>query len=587
MNAPANLTAEWAWLLIDGFAASGVTDVVISPGSRSTPFVLAAAGHPRVRCHDVVDERSAGFFALGLARATGAPPLLLCTSGSAAAHYLPSVIEAGAARVPLLVLTADRPFELHDCAAPQTVDQQKLFGDHGRAFFDLGLPDPSPMALRALRRRTAQAHLVARWPIAGAVHVNARARKPLEPPTVLGDAERTLNEVVRAISRRPLTSAHPPRELPSEEGLVELTAACRSSRRGLLIAGPAPIAQSEARADLLALARLMGFPLLVEAPSQLRFCDGAGAERVDAFDALLRSPRFRDSAAPDLIVQIGAPPTSSAWDRFLDAHPDCPRFVIAERGWNDPRSDAASLLFGDVRETARALRARLLERPPEVSGPWRERFAAGNERAWRAIDRLVDATGPLSEGEAVRAAVCSVPRGGVLAVGNSLPIREVDTFCPSHTADCAVWSQRGANGIDGLVSGAAGAATSGRPVTLIVGDISFQHDLGGLAVAARADAPLLLVVLNNGGGRIFEQLPLARVPNVEMTHWTTPGRLSIAHAAAAFGIAHRRAETRAGLVEALGEAQRTKRCAIVEAVVPPHGAAEMAEALDAAMAEIE
>lgn len=593
LSAPSNLGAEWARLLVDALAAAGVSDVVLSPGSRSTPFVLAVAAHPGLRCHDVVDERSAGFYALGLSRVTSAPPLLLCTSGTAAAHYLPSVIEAGAARVPLLVLTADRPFELMGCAAPQTIDQVRLFGEHARDFVELGLPNEAPGALRALRRQAAQAVLTARWPLPGAVHLNARVQKPLEPPTVLEDAERDLAALVRSIGERAPTRAFPPRELPSEEGLAELARACLGAKRGLLVAGPAPLSAIGARADLLALAALTGFPLLVEAPSQLRFCDDGGALRVDAFDTLLRSPRFREQAAPDLIVQIGAPPTSSAWERYLDAHSGCPRFVVAARGWNDPRSDAEGLLYGEVRETARALLARLRERPPAPSGAWRQRFEDGNAAAWRAVDRVLaarsldgrraDGAPALSEGEAVRMAVGSVPKAGLLAIGNSLPIREVDTWCPSSAAECAVWSQRGANGIDGLISGAAGAAASGRPVTLLIGDVSFLHDLGGLAVAARAKAPLVIVVLDNGGGRIFEQLPVARVPGVALEHWTTPGRLSIGHAASAFGIAHLRAETRGALHEALEGAQAATGCTVVEVPLAPHGAAEMAAALDAAM----
>lgn len=591
MSAPTNLLAEWARLLLGSLAAAGVRDVVISPGSRSTPFVLAAAAEPRLRCHDIIDERSAAFFALGLARATGQPPLLLCTSGTAGAHYFPAVVEAAQAFVPLLVLTADRPFELQDCAAPQTIDQRKLFGDHARASIELGLPDESDGALRALKRQAAQAVYTSRAPLPGAVHLNARARKPLEPPPIEseGPAEHALRERVRAIAAAPLPRAFAPRLAPDPAAVDELARACLGARSGLIVAGPAPIAQAEDRADLLALAARTGFPLLAEATSQLRFnataskpdaTDDASAPFIaDAFDALLRLPRFREAHPPDLIIQIGPPPTSGAFDQYLAAHPDTARWVIAPHGWNDPRSDARGLLFAEVGAAARALRDRItaLGGPTREPLAWTAMWRAADAIARRETTRLLADETTLSEGAVARAAASSVPAGGLLLVGNSLPIRELDTFAAASDARCAVLSQRGANGIDGLVSGAAGAAASGRPTTLLVGDVSFLHDLGGLVACRGTRVPLVLVVIQNGGGRIFEQLPVARVPQIgdDLRHFTTPHDLRFDHAAALFGLRYARAQTLAELDSALASASSSTDVTIIEAIVPPHGAAAM------------
>ena len=586
MSEPANLLSKWAGLLLDSLADAGVTDVVISPGSRSTPFVFAAARNSRLVCHDLVDERSAGFFALGLARATGRAPLLLCTSGTAGAHYFPSLIEADQAAIPLLVLTADRPFELQGCAAPQTIDQIKLYGDHVRRFVDLGLPDGSAGALRALRRTAFQAALATRWPVPGPVHLNARAKKPLEPSQKDGPEERALTTLAAGIAEMRF-AAYPPRTLPDDGGIEVIARACLSARRGLIMCGPAPITQADARAAIFDLAARTGFPLLCEAASQLRFTGvPRGAAIVcDAFDALLASERFRTGAAPDLILQFGAPPTSGAWDRYLAAHPNCARYVVARHGWNDPASNARALVFCEVGDGAKAIAALIAALQQGVPEPteWQSRWAQANAAAWQAIDAAVSAAGEgaprLEEAHVVRAAVASVPAGGLLALGNSLPIREVDSFCRASSVACEVLSQRGANGIDGLVSGAAGAAASGRATTLILGDVSLLHDLGGLAAARGVTVPLVVVVINNDGGRIFEQLPVASVPGAELAHWTTPHGLSFAHAAALFGHRYALVESRAGLAPALAAAQANRGCTIIEARVPPHGAAEFLAAL--------
>ncbi|HEX2572377.1 MAG TPA: 2-succinyl-5-enolpyruvyl-6-hydroxy-3-cyclohexene-1-carboxylic-acid synthase [Polyangia bacterium] len=601
-----DLTAEWAGLLMGSLADAGVTDVVVSPGSRSTPFVLAAVRHSegqgqgRLRLVDVIDERSAGFYALGRAKATGRPCLLVCTSGSAGAHYLPAVIEAGLSHTPLIVLTADRPLELQECGAPQTIDQLKLFGDHVRGFFELGGPEGDPTALAGLRRAVAQAVARSRHPVPGAVHLNVRARKPLEPRPAASEEERALARRVRAVRGTPIATFHPPRLEPSPEALDDLERACREARRGLIVCGPAPLGQAEARPLLLRLAARTGFPLCVEATSQLRFGvapfheDGeAQAALCDGFDALFAVEAFRRQHAADVVLQFGGTPTSGGWERYLAAGGTTRRLVVNPYGWSDPHSSATAMIQAEVTSTVRALLGRLEERGPNQRDErgqahrarWGERFRAANREAWRVIDELVTAPESLGEAQVARAVVASVPREGVLAVGNSLPIRMVDRYAPARLGTCRVWSQRGANGIDGLVSGAAGVAASGCPTTLLLGDVSLLHDLGGLAVAARATGPLVIVVVQNRGGRIFEQLPLVStgLPEVAaaLPHFTTPHEVSFGAAAALFGIAYHRVETLADLDQALGVAQARQGCSLLEAVVPPHGAA----ALDAALRE--
>lgn len=594
MNPP-NLLTEWARLLMASLRAAGVEDVVLSPGSRSTPFTWAALRDPGLRCRTIVDERSAAFFAVGQARMSGRATLLVCTSGSAAANYFPAVVEAAESATPLLLLTADRPFELQHAAAPQTIDQTRLFGDYARRYFELGMPDPEPAMLGALQRMAAQAVLASRAPLPGPVHLNARARKPLEPvvkglePAGTGPASGAagaeagrLRETVEDLVRRGPSRASATTPIPDAAAVQALAAACRSARRGIIVCGPAApwqAADAEATAELV---RATGFAFVPEAASQQRFPERAENDRhatgdlprdhvIDAFPTLLASERFRDTREPDLILQIGRPPTASAWDHYLRRWP-AERFALWPYGWADPWSSATAVIQGDPTATIRALLT-ALPGEEDAAGPatgraaWLDGLRRANDIAWSATDAVL--RDGYTEGAAVRAAFDAIPAGGVLALGNSLPIRHGDSFLRAAPRGISVWSQRGANGIDGLVSGAAGAAASGRPTTLLIGDVSFLHDMGGLYAAREAGGPLTIVILNNGGGRIFEQLPIAGTAGAAFSAWLTPPRVDFAAVTAAFGIPHARCESLDALTGALAEGHDgAGGPRVVEAVLP-------------------
>ena len=583
---PENLLTDWATLLLGSLADAGITDVVISPGSRSTPFVVAAARNSRLRCHDAMDERGAAFFALGLTRVTGRPSLLICTSGTAGAHYLPAVIEAACSYTPVVILTADRPLELQQCGASQTIDQIKLFGDHARAFFELGTPDASGGALRSVRRIAAQAVARSQWPNPGAVHINGRARKPLEPMPARTDHGRELGSSVTRLLAEPITSMHWPELALDASGLDTAVRAIRSASRGLIIAGPAPAQQCAAREALFRLATNAGFPILAEAASQLRFAGErpAGCVYVDAFDPILRSAEFRREARPDLVVQIGGFPVSTGFERFCSEHLDVPNLVLAPHGWHDPFNRATVHLVADVQHAARQLADRLGPREIGATSAWLELWRAADHESARVATRVAESDGDaLNEAAAARAMVHAAPHRSALLVGNSNAIRLVDTFAPSEPKDLVVLSQRGAAGIEGLISGAAGSACAGEhPVGLLIGDVSFFHDVSGLALAARVEhQPLVIVVIQNHGGRIFDQLPIAcaGVERRVIEHITTPHQLEIEPTARGFGLRYARAETRTQLEAALSHAYRTSGCTVIEAVVPDNGAAPLFEAV--------
>lgn len=571
--------AEWARLLMRTFADAGVRDLVASPGSRSTPWLLAALDENRFTCHAVADERSAAFFALGLAKASGRPSLLLCTSGSAAAHYFPALVEAAASYAPLLVLTADRPIELQAGGANQTIDQTKLYGDTVRQFFDLGAADAAPEALRGARRLVAQAYARTLDPEPGPVHLNARARKPLEPPlATTGGAADPVKATVDALLARPCPRLSAPLRLPAEAALERLARAIAASERPLLVAGPGPLEQSACRSAAHELCRRLGAPFFADSTSQLRFAEERPPGFIDDYGLWLGHPGLR-LPPPDLLIQIGNPLTTTGYSRFLEAAlaagrpPDM--WVIARWGWRDGDNAATEVVSADPAATLELLLERL---PPcRRHGAWLEGWRAASRVAAAEVAGLLEER-PFSEAGIARAVAESLPEGALLAIGNSLPIRQLDSFGGGDRGELLVLSQRGASGIDGLVSSAAGAARLlGRPSLLLLGDVSLGHDLSGLGLLGRLSTPLVVLVVNNQGGRIFEQLPLAAHPAAaggRMDYWTTPHDHDFAGAAQHFGVPYRPIASLAELGQAMGSAfYETGKSILLEARLPADGAA--------------
>jgi len=571
----ADLHSEWARLLIGVLARAGIEQAVISPGSRSTPLVVAALRCAGLKINTCYDERSAGYFALGQARITNKPSLLICTSGTAGAHYLPAIVEAHYGRIPLLALTADRPPELRERGANQTIDQRQLFGSHVNAWVDIGMPDADPAALAGLARTAYRLVALSRAPVAGPVHVNAPFRKPLEPVSTGGEgALRSLvTGLLGAQAPELFTGAKEP-----ESGAIERVAEIlEKSASGIIVAGPAPIAQREGFAPALALADRLRFPLLVEAPSQWRF-RGAGPlqGRIDGFDTLFQSDLCKQLARADVVVQLGSTPTSEGLRRYVEECPASRQINVCAHLWNDAENRAEVLVHSDVSAFVRGMLAALGPGTGR-SGPLFAQLGAANERVWQGVGHVLDQHGSaLSEGAVASVVVSSLPEDSVLVVGNSLAVRQVDVFAPAASADVDVVCQRGTSGIDGLISGAAGAASVGAKVTtLLTGDLSFLHDLNGLALTRTLTTPLVIVVINNNGGRIFEHL---RVKDSVLTTaqleqgWIMPHGLALVHAAHLFGLRYRKPDSVGALRHAVKEAQDHAGATVVEIRVPEHGA---------------
>lgn len=573
--------------------------VVLSPGSRSTPLVVVlarAAAAGALELIDVVDERSAAFVALGHARVTGRPAFVVCTSGTAPAHWYPAVLEAGEARLPLVLLSADRPTELHHSGAAQTVDQLALFGSRVRFFADLGDPQSSDAWLSGVRRSVAQAVERSTFPAAGPVHVNVRARKPLEPAGEPDATARTAEAVLEAILGRGVaTVTRPvPTLAPADAGRIA-ERLCRAERP-LVVLGP--IAAWIRRADVVQFLARLGAPFHAEPASQLRFGERPERLAIDALDLVLAAGALGGAARrtagaqaePDLVIQIGATPTSSALERFLTARPQLPRVLLGAAGPTLPVGAVEEIVIGDVDVTLATLTPHLPERGASA-GRWLMTLRELDDAAWSAAAAATTSDAEvLGEAAVARAACDAIPAGGALLVGNSLPIRLVDRYVRGGGSARTVLSQRGVNGIDGQVSGAIGGARAlGVPLVALLGDLTALHDLGALAAAPRTGPPLVLVVIRNGGGRIFEQLPIGARDDLAfaMPHMVTEIAGSLAEVARALGLRSARVTDARMLADALAEALRASGTTLVEAIVPPHdardGEARVLGAMDAAV----
>ncbi len=526
--------------MIEALVRGGVNNLVASPGSRSTPLLLAAAAHPNLEVRMILDERTAAFVSLGLARATDTPVALLCTSGSAGAHHLPAVIEANHSRVPLLVLTADRPAELHDCGAPQTVHQTDLFAGQVRYRADLAAPphpDPTLAArcARSAATKTARALAATVGSPKGPAHLNVRFRKPLwtpEPPRAGGPNR---SETPTAPVVRPATRA------PAPGAVAEVVERLRRAERGLIVVGPRPVAPVPAAIERLhraveALSTRLGWPVLADPASNLRFRRRDGGVFVDQYDLVGfgEDPAPGAALRPDFVLRLGQAPTSKHLVEWLANTPDATTVLLDEDArWHDPDHTADLLVGGDLSQTCEQLLAALEER-----GARRTEWRA----AWVEADRTAAAgAGPVLqrpdwEGAVARSVVGALPGGAALHLGSSMPIRDVDAFCRGGDRDLVVYASRGANGIDGLVATAFGEALgSGRPTCLLLGDLSFLHDISSVVgLGRKTDVRLSVVVIDNNGGGIFEFLPIAAHSGFEPL-FATPSSADLAALAEASG----------------------------------------------------
>ncbi len=552
---------------VDELARAGIRDAIVCPGSRSTPVALALRAHERIQVRVLLDERSAGFFALGLARTSRRPVVLLATSGTAVVNFAPAVVEASLGRVPLVALTADRPEELQDRGAPQTIDQDHLYGSHAKWFASLDLGSAAPDAEANARLVAARAVATAAAGPAGAVQVNLPLREPLIPAGALGaiEADEAAQPFARAVEGRRTLDA---------DALTELAARLSSVERGLIVAGP--LDDHTTHEPIARLAAATGFPVLADPLSGLRAGPHDRSLVLTHADHICRPGPWLDAHRPGLVIRFGAMPTSKPIAELLrEARPEL-LVIDGDGGWRESTLTPATFVHADAAETASALADRFAGL--RAHGDWTGDWLAADSAAEQALARWLDGLTEPFEGAPFRVLADLLPAGSTLWAGNSMPVRDMDDWLPSRTAALRVLSNRGANGIDGVVSTALGSASAGSaaggaaaPVALVVGDISFLHDIGALVTARLTKADLLVVLVNNDGGGIFSLLPQARTAAPEAglpAHFEelfgTPHGIDIGAVVEAFGFRHRIVDKAADLRAAIEDELRQPGLRVVE-----------------------
>ncbi|MEE2905493.1 MAG: 2-succinyl-5-enolpyruvyl-6-hydroxy-3-cyclohexene-1-carboxylic-acid synthase [Gemmatimonadota bacterium] len=527
----ASANTLWARSFTDELARAGVREVVLAPGSRSTPLVLAFSRDERFRVRVQLDERSAAFFALGVGKAARCPAVMVTTSGTAAANVLPAVVEAHESETPLLVLTADRPLHLRVADANQTIDQVRLYGEFVRDSFEVAEPTlkgPSLEHLRALANRAVNA---ASGPPSGPVHMNFPFDKPLEPED---PPEAFMSQNRLAAHGRPdqvpLVSISPARRSASNAQLAELVESLEPSR-GVIIAGPHSEADRVGPA-VWEFAAATNFPVLADALSGARFGAPDQVHVVGAYDFILRPKETIEFLKPSVILRVGSSPTSSALLNWMSAHNGVPHLVVDAGGrWKDHGVTATTYVQADPADTLTRLAKQI---KMSASLEWVASWRAVGMAAREALEAEV---GIPHEGEILSIVSSAVIPQGSLFVSSSMPVRDLDVFGCPHSEKIHVYGNRGASGIDGIISTAFGVASQcDGPVVCVLGDLAFFHDQNGLLWQREDDTAVVFVLIDNDGGGIFHMLPVAEHEPDFTRLIATPHGLDLSHAAALHGI---------------------------------------------------
>ena len=538
-----NINTLWAGVLVDEFFRCGLRHAVIAPGSRSAPLVFQLAGHPEINDISIIDERSAAFYALGMARSLGVPVALLCTSGTATANFYPAVCEADADDVPLVVLTCNRPPEDHDCGVQQVMDQHRLYGRHVRLFHEVAGPGAEPRKLAYLRDTACRAWHAAIGPRAGPVHLDFPFDKPLEPVSAAPGGpghlpENTLAgdepELIGRPGGAPFLVRSKASETVDPNALRRLADRIDRSHRPVLLAG-ADHRGAVHRDSVRRFAAHAGIPVLAEAASGLRHWRDRGDAVIGSFELLAHADAGPELEA-DLVLRIGHPPLTWAAQSWLARQTTAPHIQISptER-FLDPDRLLCEQVIGDPA----AIFDGLTERAASASTARHKRLSRLRGMEQVTIDALDEALGrddALSAPRLWRELGPLLPEDAALYFSSSMLVRHLETFMCGHRDSLAVHFNRGLNGIDGVVSTAAGIAGARRarmgerapPTVLVIGDVALRHDLAALLTVIEQDLDLLVVIVDNGGGEIFEYLPSANFGAIHEKHFATSESLPIA-----------------------------------------------------------
>jgi 2-succinyl-5-enolpyruvyl-6-hydroxy-3-cyclohexene-1-carboxylate synthase len=565
MPRPANRNYAFSEAFVDELARSGLRHVCICPGSRSTPLVMSLAQRPRIKVWVHLDERSAAYFALGMSRTLDEPVAVISTSGTAAANFFPAVVEAHYSHAPILIVTADRPPELWEWGANQTIDQSRMYGGHAKWSLNMASPEVTLDLLRYVREMACRALSTAVQSPAGPVHINFPFGEPLVPENVPDDIPEHIFAGTQDAwdgrkQGRAYTDVQNGRRSVSREKVKELAGDIRTVRNGIIVCGPQDDPDFPLAVSMLA--NRLCFPILADSLSQVRCGTHDQGLVVDCYDAFLRSEKLVQALEPEIILRFGATPTSKVLQSYLERHHQARQIVIQEGDWQDPMHVASDMFQTDPDQFARELAgAAATTSYREWSGRW----LAVAEMTREAIRDQMSDVEEMFEGKIFTELAALLPPRATLFAGNSMPVRDLDAFYPSTSQRIRFLANRGASGIDGVVSTALGAsAVTREPTVLVVGDISFYHDMNGLLAAKQYNLNATIVLANNNGGGIFSFLPQLEYKESFEKYFATPHGLTFHAAASLYGLTYSKAVSWEEFHTAVSQSVGSSGTAIVE-----------------------
>jgi 2-succinyl-5-enolpyruvyl-6-hydroxy-3-cyclohexene-1-carboxylate synthase len=533
-----NTNTLWASILAETLHRLGLQTAIICPGSRSAPLAVAFAQHPHIESIPILDERSAAFFALGLARRSGVPVALICTSGTAGANFYPAVIEAQESHVPLILLTADRPPELRHCHAGQAIDQTHLYGTYANWYTELALPEPTLSLLAYLRQIVVQAWGRSHFPFPGPVHLNIPLREPLEPirDPALDLIAQQFDEAqfFQMVQRSSLTVGDAQlSQLPLQTWL--------SCDRGLIIAGPAIPENAVVYCQAIAqLSQTLGWPVLAEGLSPLRNHAALNPNLISTYDIALRNPEISAQLQPAQIIRVGELPTSKTLRQWLQTLP-IPQWIVEPSDQNvDPLHSHSVHLRTSIEAITQCLVSwgDRLQSEAIAPTPYLKSWLTLETHLQKAIRHTQTTTQPLRESKVAWLLSQRLPLGTPLFIANSMPVRDVEIFWQPGNLNVQPYFNRGANGIDGTLSSALGMAHRYKSSVLLTGDLSLLHDTNGFLIQPHWAGHLTIVLINNAGGGIFGMLPIAQFEPPFETFFATPQQADFAKLCAAYAVEH-------------------------------------------------
>lgn len=530
-----NRNILWAETFVSELSSLGVKHACISPGSRSTPLTYAFASNKKIKCFPVIDERSSGFFALGLTKGAKNPVALVCTSGTAVAELYPAIIEAYQSKVPIIVCTADRPPELKNIGANQTINQENIYKNHIRWFADAGLPYVSKKGIEKIRSITQRAIIESSIKNIGPVHINFPFKEPFEPNSftdeitqkVLGTAKRN-SDFFKDLNRA---------NKISPKQLSKVSADVNDYQKGIILIGFDNYSKGFFNACRL-LSLKTGYPIFTDAASGMRFNVSTSKSVLTNYESYLRSKIFTSAHKPEYIIQFGRNFTSKTLSNFIGESKSKKLLVNQFGNWKNPKETSTSVIAVDPEIFCKKL-IQLFKRKSVKRNEWLNDFIAIENHATIIKNKIFYQAKFPNETKIITEALSAIPDNSNLMISNSLPIRDLDLAASLMKKKINLFNNRGASGIDGIISTALGIAQSTSKKTfLITGDLAFYYDINSLLNASLYSIPLTIILINNNGGRIFEVLPISAYKKIFEKYFVTPHNLEFKKIVLALGGRH-------------------------------------------------